>query len=98
MIVAQAYLADLAREDLTGIWEYLAQHNEQTADRITANLLEQCAKLAEHPLMGRAREELVRNMRSFPLGKYLIFYRPRDEGIEVLRIVHGSRDIDTLFT
>lgn len=47
--------------------------------------------------MGRKRDELVPNLRSFPVGNYLIFYRPINQGIEVLRVLHGARDIPSIF-
>ncbi|WP_242040306.1 type II toxin-antitoxin system RelE/ParE family toxin [Anabaena subtropica] len=53
--------------------------------------------LASNPGMGRKRDSLASNLRSFPVGNYLIFYRPINEGIEVIRILHGVRDIPSLF-
>ena len=47
--------------------------------------------------MGYSRTELANNLRSFPADDYIIFYRPTEAGIEVARIVHGSRDISRLF-
>ena len=29
--------------------------------------------------------------------KYLVFYRPLKDGIVVLRVIHGARDIEDLF-
>ena len=47
--------------------------------------------------MGRAREELAADLRSFPFGRYVIFYAPVDEGIDVVRVVHSARDVDAAF-
>jgi toxin ParE1/3/4 len=47
--------------------------------------------------MGRSRDELATNVRSFPVNDYLIFYRPIEEGIEILRVVSGYRDLEGLF-
>ncbi len=33
------------------------------------------------------------NLRSFPIGSYLIFYRPMEDGIQLIRVAHGARDI-----
>ena len=49
-------------------------------------------------MMGRVRDELEPGMRSFPFGRYVIFYMPIDEGIDVVRVLHGARDIDAIFT
>ena len=52
-----------------------------------------CALIAEHPLIGRARPELAPELRSLPEGSYVIFYKPRPAGPEIVRILHGKRDI-----
>ena len=48
--------------------------------------------------MGRNRDELMENVRSFPIDDYLIFYSPIETGIEVLRVVSGYRDLQDLFS
>lgn len=53
--------------------------------------------LAQFPSMGRRRDELLTALRSFPIDDYLIFYRPIAEGIEVVRVVSGYRDLEALF-
>lgn len=35
--------------------------------------------------------------RSFPVGNYIIFYRPTDRGSEIIRILHSARDIPNIF-
>ena len=54
--------------------------------------------LAAQPMMGRAREELAPGVRSFPFGRYVVFYMPMDDGIDVVRVLHGARDIDAVFS
>jgi toxin ParE1/3/4 len=46
--------------------------------------------------MGRARPELAPDLRSFPFGRYVIFYMPLSDGIDVVRVLHSARDIDGL--
>jgi len=50
--------------------------------------------LAQTPLAGRSRDDLVSNLRSFPVGNYIIFYTPVSDGIEVVRVMNGRQDID----
>ena len=52
--------------------------------------------LAENPRIGRSREELAPELRSFPFQDYVIFYRPIDNGVEIVRVLRGSRDIESL--
>jgi len=47
--------------------------------------------------MGRARHELVVDLRSFPFGRYVIFYMPIEGGIDVVRVLHSARDVDAAF-
>ena len=48
-------------------------------------------------MMGRSRSELAPDLRSFPFEAYVIFYRPLDNGVEIVRVIHGSRNIESLF-
>jgi toxin ParE1/3/4 len=47
--------------------------------------------------MGRARGELAPDLRSFPYGRYVIFYAPIEDGIDVVRVLHSARDVDAAF-
>ena len=53
--------------------------------------------LAKNPLMGRERDEVMPGLRSFPFKRYVIFYQPLQDGIDVVRVLHGARDIESLF-
>jgi toxin ParE1/3/4 len=92
-----ARLSDQAKNDLAEIWEYIAEESPSSADRLIQRLVRQYKSLAENPGMGRLRAELRPGLRSFPVGNYLMFYRPIPEGIAVLRIIHGARDLEALF-
>ncbi len=86
-----------AAEDVAEIWDYIADDNLAAADRFVDRLDEQFRLLATHPQMGRARGELAPEVRSFPFGRYVIFYVPIDDGIDVVRVLHSARDIDAVF-
>ncbi len=90
-------LSDKAREDLKSIWEYLAQHNAEAASKLIREITSKFATLREHPYLGRQRDFLLLDLRSFPVRKHLIFYQPFEDRIEVLRVLHSSRDIDREF-
>lgn len=95
--MASYRLSPQAEADLDDIWTYHARRDAVDADLFTYKLLEQCVLLAEFPLIGVARPELAPNLRSMVYKKYIIFYRPATNGVEVARILHGSRDIQSLF-
>ena len=87
----------LAETDILEIWDYIADDSLGAADRWVDHLDEQFRVLATQPMMGRARDELAPGVRSFPFGRYVVFYVPLDDGIDVVRVLHGARDIDAVF-
>ncbi len=87
----------LAEADIFEIWDYIADDSLAAADRWVDRLDEQFRLLAAQPMMGRARDELAPGVRSFPFGRYVVFYVPLDGGIDVVRVLHGARDIDAVF-
>ncbi len=93
----QALLLPSATSDLAELWDYIAYDNSANADRFVDRIRSTCSTtLAENPRIGRSREELSPELRSFPFQDYLIFYRPIDDGVEIVRVLHGSRDIESL--
>lgn len=87
----------LAADDIAEIWDHIADDRLRAADRRIDQLDEQFALLATQPLMGRACDELAPGLRSFPFDRYVIFYQPIDGGIDVVRLLHSARDVDTQF-
>jgi toxin ParE1/3/4 len=49
--------------------------------------------LADNPQAGRDRSELAPDLRSFPVGNYVIFYSPTSHGIDVVRVLNARQDI-----
>lgn len=92
------FLSPQAVKDLQEINDYLFAGNPDIADRFLTIITQKLDTLAEFPSMGRRRDELLLTLRSFPVDDYLIFYRPIVEGIEVVRIVSGYRDLEALFS
>lgn len=90
-------LTNQAYRDLRNIRESIAEHNAAAARRIGSRLANVLSLLAEYPLMGSIRAELPPDLRAFSVAGYLIIYRPAESGITVARIVHGSRDLPSLF-
>ncbi len=87
-----------AESDLLGIWRYIFQEsNTQTGDRLIESIIDGIFLVARHPFAGRLRNELRAGLRSFPIRSYVLFYRIDGENINILRVLHGQRDIETLF-
>jgi toxin ParE1/3/4 len=84
---------DEAREQLEDIWLYIARDNDAAADRLLDRIEAALFDLAHRPMMGRSRPELAPELRSFVVGNYVLFYRPLFDGILLIAVLHGSRDI-----
>lgn len=88
-----------ARGDLVEAVAYLAERSEQAARRFRAQAEATFGRLAASPGIGTSyqpEDPAYAGLRYFPIAKfpkYLVFYRPAANGIEVIRVLHGSRDI-----
>lgn len=97
------FLAPEALDDLELIWAFIATDDPEAADRVLEAAYGICKILAEHPELGRqrqfARPELL-GIRSFVITdfpNYIVFYRVQAPGIQIVRVLHGARDIEKLF-
>lgn len=89
--------SDKAEDDLRDIWLFVARNDPDAADRLVAEITRRFPTLAQFPEIGRRRDELLPDARSLSVGRYLIFYRLIDDGIEIIRVVHGARNLPALF-
>lgn len=91
-----------AQGDIEDIAVYIGQHNPKAADRFVDSVEDAMGFLAEMPELGSLCEfeptHLV-DVRSWTLRKfrkYVILYRPLEDGIEVIRVTQGSQELETL--
>ena len=87
----------LAELDLLNIWDYIADDSPDRADDFLDRIESKLLTLAQNSGLGRQRPDLLPNLRSFPIGNYVVFYRQIEGGIDVIRLLHGSRDIEQVF-
>ncbi len=85
-----------ADEDLIAIWRSIAVHDLATADRVLDAIDERIRQLSAFPLLGVAREDLAPSLRHLRSGPYLIFYRPGETVVEIVRVLDGRRKLDEL--
>lgn len=95
--MAQLRIGPRASEDLLEIWSYIADDSEVNADGFIDRIYETIEMLARQPGLGRHRDELAPGIQSFPVGRYSIFYRVVAGAIEIVRVLHGARDIENIF-
>jgi toxin ParE1/3/4 len=88
-----------AEADLIGIWRYLASEtSSEFADRQLQSLEAAAGRLADWPRTGRSREELAANLRSIVCEPHVIFYRLTESAVQIVRVLHGRRDLPGLFS
>lgn len=84
-----------ADADIAEIWLYLSRYSTAAADRVTDGIDRTCQRLGRHPGLGRLREELAPGLRSYPTPDgYIVFYVAAAGGVEVQRVMYGSRHVD----
>ncbi len=88
---------ELSKLDYHRIHDYIAADNELAADKLLETLDEKVALLSDMPGAGGARPDLGKNVRTWAVGNYLLLYRPIEGGIELLRVIHGARQVRRVF-
>ena len=86
----------LAETDLLEIWSFIAEDSPDNADRFLDLLAQKAELLSDNPRLGRARPELATGLRSFPVQRYVLYYRSSREGIELVRVLSAYRDAESL--
>ena len=94
--MAKVEYSKVAKADLREIWDYVSDDSKFQADRLIEKFRSKLEHLARWNTLGRPRSELALNCRSYPFGKYCFFFRPIDDGIEVIRVIHSARDLDQI--
>lgn len=90
-------LTSRARQDVNEIWDYIAHENIEAADRVLEALNNAMTKLAKSPGIGHCREELTdKRHRFYLVYSYLIVYRNVTKPLQVIRVLHAARDVQSL--
>jgi len=87
-----------ARNDLASIENYITENDgEARALAVRARLDKAIENLAAMPGIGGSRPYLKPGRRAFPVSPWTIYYAPLPDGIRVLRVIDGRRDLPRLF-
>ena len=95
--MARVIRSEQAQRDLEGILDDLDRQSTQASERFADKFDQTCDLHALHPQIGASAEEYAPNLRHFTVWSYAVFDRPITDGIEIIRIIHGARDIPKLF-
>jgi toxin ParE1/3/4 len=79
--------------DLAEIWLHIAQHNPDAADRVVMAIENTIELLGEFPGIGAPCPHLGPGLRRTLWREYLIYYRIRQDRVEIVRTLHGRRNI-----
>jgi toxin ParE1/3/4 len=90
--MATVHRSSRAENDLMEIWGHIAKDDPPAADRQLDRIDAAREMLAGNPQGGPRREDLARGLRFYPVGNYLIFYTVGEDGITLVRVLHGARD------
>ncbi|MBI5363670.1 MAG: type II toxin-antitoxin system RelE/ParE family toxin [Planctomycetes bacterium] len=98
-MASRAIWSSEAVEDLTEAYFFLGADSPAAADRLVDAIEAAIRFLLDNPRAGAPRSfraPRARGVRSWAPRRFpnhLIFYRPTDKGLEILRILHGARDL-----
>ncbi|MDX1926864.1 MAG: type II toxin-antitoxin system RelE/ParE family toxin [Pirellulaceae bacterium] len=94
--MAKLIISPTARQDLLDICDYITRDKPLAALSWVEKFEEKCKLIAAMPEFGELRPEYGSEVRSSVIGRYVIFYRAIDGGVEVARVIAGDRDIRSL--
>jgi toxin ParE1/3/4 len=95
--VSEYIISQPAIRDLESISSYFADVNVETGERFLLGFSKRCQQIASFPGSGRSYDDLQVGLRGLPLEGYVILYRMMDNGIEIVRVVNGRQDLQSLF-
>ena len=102
--MARVLKREAALRDLVAQWVWYAENGGiPIADRFLNAANATLELLAAHPESGRlfvSRKQGLRGIRQMPISdgfeKNLLFYFPLPDGVDLVRVIHGSRDLERL--
>ena len=91
-----------AADDLFDIWSFIARNSPDSADRVEESILSACEQLTKNPLIGTVRADLtalpVRFWAVPSFRNYLVVYDPAVQPLQIIRILHGARDVPSVLS
>jgi toxin ParE1/3/4 len=94
--VARLVILPAARADLIGIGDFIARDNPDRAASFVAEIEARMRAAAERPRSHPARDDLHEGLRAARHGRYLIFFVEAGDEVQIVRVLHGARDLTRL--
>ncbi len=93
----QLHLSPAAEDDLIEIWAYISDDSAKAATAFVKRIEAKFEPLLSFPAIGTARDQLSPGLRVVPYKDYCIYYTYDDATVTIVRVVHGARDVRTMF-
>jgi toxin ParE1/3/4 len=77
-------------QEISDFWTFEA--GEEIASRLLSGVIETIITMSRQPRAGVAADLFGADVREFPAGRYMVYYRPYSKGIEILHVFHGARN------
>lgn len=87
-----------ASQDLDEISDYFLSRSIKAGEQFVNAFEQKCRNLVKFPNMGRSYAEIEASLRGVPLDGYIILYRVIEDGVEIVRVVSGYRNLESLFS
>lgn len=87
-----------ADDDLLEIYLSIGVHNEDAAARLIDRIQTALLRLIDFPESAQSREDLGTGIRTMPISGYLAAHRVIGDEVQIVRVLHGARDLPALFT
>lgn len=93
-------LTEIAEDELREILAFIADRDGAgRADHVLSHFFDAFETLASSPGIGHLKQRLTGDtLRWWPVFRFLVIYDPVAEPLTVMRILHGARDLDSLFS
>lgn len=85
-----------AIRDVDGTWQLIAEEDIAAADRWADRIVEATNRLTAFPDSGTPRPDIGKGVRSIVVGRYLVLYRVGPDSVDIVRVVHGARELGGL--
>ena len=86
-----------ARADLVEIGDFIALDDPERAVSFMAEIEARMTQAAERPGSFPARDDVHKGLRSARHGRYLIFFVDKVDEVQIVRVLHGARDLPGMF-
>ncbi|AFY49592.1 plasmid stabilization system protein [Nostoc sp. PCC 7524] len=95
--MAQYLINKLASHDLNEIADYFAVNNVSAGEKFFNDFIRKCKQLVTFPNSRKSYDYIYSGLKGVPLSSYIVFYCVLEDGIEILRVISGRRDLLTAF-